>query len=338
MSPTVSPQPLLDMQDVARAFGVGRSLADYVRMRKAVEVRAVDGVSLQVARGTTLSIVGESGCGKSTIARMIAGLYPPTAGSISYVGEDLQRMRGQAANRRKIQMIFQDSMASLNARWRIEDIIAEPIRVFGLATGRAATRARVMELLEMVGLPEAVARRYPRELSGGQRQRVCIARALSSHPELLICDEPTSALDVSVQAQIVNLLMRLQREHGLTYVFISHNLAVVRQVSDRVGVMYLGRIVEEGPSEAVFDTPRHPYTQALLAAAPSIHPNHRSHGHIAGEVPSPLDPPGGCAFHPRCPLANARCKAERPTLLLDDTHLVACHAVAERRTEVLQEA
>jgi peptide/nickel transport system ATP-binding protein len=249
-------------------------------------------------------------------------------------GRDLAEARSDATQRRRMQMIFQDPYASLNPRWRVRDIIAEPIRAFGLLSDRGQVEARVGELLSQVGLSPLDGQKFPHEFSGGQRQRISIARALSSNPEFLVCDEPTSALDVSVQAQILNLMKDLQAQLGLTYLFISHNLAVVRQVSDRVGVMYLGRLVEVAPAETLFTTPRHPYTRALMEAIPDLEMTGRQRIPVGGEVPSPISPPSGCPFHPRCLLADDRCKAERPELMpargTAETE-VACHAVEEGR-------
>jgi peptide/nickel transport system ATP-binding protein len=294
-------------------------------------LRAVDGVSLAVPKGRTLSLVGESGCGKSTVARLAVGLYRPSAGQVMFDGRDLAEARAASDQRRRMQMIFQDPYASLNPRWRVGDIIAEPIRAFGLLPDRAAQEARVAELLTQVGLSPLDGHKFPHEFSGGQRQRISIARALSSNPEFLVCDEPTSALDVSVQAQILNLMKELQSRMGLTYLFISHNLAVVRQVSDRIGVMYLGRIAELAPAESLFRRPRHPYTRALMEAIPDLDMTGRVRIPVGGEVPSPITPPTGCAFHPRCPLAGPRCKAERPELKPAGDAMVACHAVEEGR-------
>jgi peptide/nickel transport system ATP-binding protein len=296
-------------------------------------LRAVDDVSFAIPRGTTLSLVGESGCGKSTVARLAVGLYAPSGGEMHFEGQPLSAARAQAALRRRMNMIFQDPYASLNPRWRVRDIVAEPIRAFGLAKSQAEVRERVGALLSQVNLAPADGDKFPHEFSGGQRQRISIARALSSEPEFLVCDEPTSALDVSVQAQILNLMRDLQVRLRLTYLFISHNLAVVRHVSDRLGVMYLGRIVEIGPGDAIFRTPRHPYTRMLLEAIPDIAMVGRGRTPVGGEVPSPIDPPSGCPFHPRCPLANARCSAERPGYTHTEDVLVACHAVEEGRTE-----
>jgi peptide/nickel transport system ATP-binding protein len=273
--------------------------------------------------------VGESGCGKSTVARLVVGLYAPTSGGIRFDGRPLAEVRRDPSQRRRMQMIFQDPYASLNPRWRVRDIVAEPLRAFGLVEDRAAEARRVDELLTQVGLSPKDGEKYPHEFSGGQRQRISIARALSSNPDFLVCDEPTSALDVSVQAQILNLMKRLQRDLGLTYLFISHNLAVVRQMSDMVGVMYLGRLVEIAPAETLFSAPRHPYTRALLEAIPDLAMTGRQRIPVGGEVPSPITPPSGCAFHPRCPIAMPRCRAERPLPHVAEHGLVACHAVEE---------
>ena len=300
-------------------------------------VQAVDGVDIRIAKGETFSLVGESGCGKSTVARLVVGLYPPTAGSIEFDGNDMTARRSrtnQAALRRRMQMIFQDPFASLNPRWRVFDIIAEPIRAFGLASSAAELEKRVGELLRQVRLTPADGRKYPHEFSGGQRQRISIARALASQPEFLVCDEPTSALDVSVQAQILNLMMDLQRRLTLTYLFISHNLAVVYHISTRVGVMYLGRLVEQAPTETLFKRPKHPYTRMLLDTIPDLDMTGRQRAPVAGEVPSPINPPTGCAFHPRCPFANERCKRERPKSLPSEGGEVACHAIEEKRLPI----
>jgi peptide/nickel transport system ATP-binding protein len=302
--------------------------------RPRLTLRAVDGVSFSIARGETFSLVGESGCGKSTVARLIVGLYTPTRGIIRFDGTDLTALRSRRALapfRRRLQMIFQDPYASLNPRWRVRDIVAEPLRAFGLAPDGRAVARRVVELLEQVGLAEADGEKYPHEFSGGQRQRIAIARALSSQPEFLVCDEPTSALDVSVQAQILNLMKDLQRRLGLTYLFISHNLAVVHHISDRVGVMYLGRLCEVADRRTLFGRPRHPYTRLLLDTIPDLEMTGRERRPVGGEVPNPVDPPPGCAFHPRCPFAEARCTQEVPALRQAGAALVACHAVEEGR-------
>jgi peptide/nickel transport system ATP-binding protein len=312
--------------DVSRPW-LQRVLAGEPRRR----LRAVDDVSFSIQAGTTFALVGESGCGKSTIARLSVGLYRPSAGEISFEGQALSAARAQPALRRKMNMIFQDPYASLNPRWLVRDIVAEPIRVFGLATRPNEVNARVGSLLAQVGLTVRDAEKYPHEFSGGQRQRISIARALASEPAFLVCDEPTSALDVSVQAQVLNLMRDLQARLGLTYLFISHNLAVVRHMADRLGVMYLGRIVEEGPAEAVFARPLHPYTRLLLDAVPDLAQVGRARTPVGGEMANPIDPPTGCAFHPRCPLANDRCRVERPEVAAVGAVKVACHAVAEGR-------
>ena len=332
----VQAKALVEVEDLARDFDVSKPwLFRVLQGERRRILKAVAGVSFDIPKGTTLSLVGESGCGKTTVARLVVGLYPPSRGRIRFDGVDMASLTSRAAAtpvRRRIQMIFQDPYASLNPRWRVRDIIAEPIRAFGLIRDRAEIEARVGELLTQVKLSPKDGEKYPHEFSGGQRQRISIARALSSTPEFLVCDEPTSALDVSVQAQILNLMKDLQRELGLTYLFISHNLAVVRHMSDRIGVMYLGRIVELAPGETLFARPRHPYTRMLLDAIPDLEMTGRARTPVGGEVPSPIDPPPGCAFHPRCPLANARCKAEVPALRMVADAKVACHAVEEGRT------
>jgi peptide/nickel transport system ATP-binding protein len=323
---------MLQAQDVARHFDVSRPFIQRALAREGRRtLRAVDGVSFDIPKGTTLSLVGESGCGKSTIARLVVGLYRATRGRVLFDGQDLSLARADRRQRSRMQMIFQDPYASLNPRWRVADIIAEPIRAFGLIEGKQAQLARVGELLTQVGLSPLDGRKYPHEFSGGQRQRISIARALSSNPEFLVCDEPTSALDVSVQAQILNLMKELQSRLGLTYLFISHNLAVVRQVSDRIGVMYLGKLVELAPAETLFVAPRHPYTRALMEAIPDLDMTGRTRIPVGGEVPSPINPPTGCAFHPRCPLANDRCKTQAPVMRPAGDAQVACHAVEEGR-------
>jgi len=297
-------------------------------------LRAVDGVSFAIPRGRTFSLVGESGCGKSTVARLVVGLYQPTRGTIEFDGVDMTRLRTRAEMaplRRRMQMIFQDPYASLNPRWRVLDIIAEPLRVHRLLDDGRAVARRVGELLEQVRLSARDGDKFPHEFSGGQRQRISVARALASNPEFLVCDEPTSALDVSVQAQILNLMRDLQRELGLSYLFISHDLAVVYHISDYLGVMYLGRLVEWGPARAVFRNPQHPYTRMLLDAIPDLEMSGRRRIPVAGEVPSPISPPAGCHFHPRCPFANERCRREPPQPVAAGASQVRCHAVAEGR-------
>jgi len=324
---------LVQLLDVGRDFDVSRPWLNRVLEGAPRQLlRAVDGVSFEVNRGETLALVGESGCGKSTVARLIVGLYALSRGRIEFDGLDLAAPGTDAAAlRRRMQMIFQDPYASLNPRWRVRDIVAEPIRVLRLAATPQAERERVTELLRQVGLAGDDGEKYPHEFSGGQRQRISIARALSGNPEFLACDEPTSALDVSVQAQILNLMSELQERLGLTYLFISHNLAVVSHIADRVGVMYLGRVVELAEAERLFAAPRHPYTRMLMDAIPDLEMSGKSRTPVAGEVPNPLAPPAGCAFHPRCPHANARCRAERPVLAGPATAAVACHAVEDGR-------
>jgi peptide/nickel transport system ATP-binding protein len=328
-------KPLLALQDVGRDFDVSRPWLNRVLERVPRQLlRAVDGVSFEIRRGETLALVGESGCGKSTVARVIVGLHPPSRGRIEFDGVALAapgREEDVLRARRRMQMIFQDPYASLNPRWRVQRIVAEPLRAQG-GHGRDATHKRVAELLQQGGLAPEDGSKYPHEFSGGQRQRICIARALAAHPEFLVCDEPTSALDVSVQAQILNLMKALQERLGLTYLFISHNLAVVAFIANRVGVMYLGRVVELADAKALFAQPRHPYTRMLLDALPDLDMSGRPRTPVAGEVPNPLDPPHGCAFHPRCPHANERCRMARPALRAwHGGAPVACHAVEEAR-------
>jgi len=326
---------LLRVEGVGRDFDVSRPWLNRVLEGAPRQLlHAVDGVSFGVRKGETLALVGESGCGKSTLARLIVGLYAPSRGRILFDGVEISDPAAQADAarvRRRMQMIFQDPFASLNPRWRVRDIVAEPVRVLGLASGAADVAARVAELLRQVGLSPDDGDKYPHEFSGGQRQRISIARALSGRPEFLVCDEPTSALDVSVQAQILNLMSDLQARLGLTYLFISHNLAVVSHVADRIGVMYLGRLVEIADAQELFARPRHPYTRMLLDAVPDLEMSGRQRTPVAGEVPNPLSPPTGCTFHPRCPHANERCKAEKPELVWRGETASACHAVEESR-------
>jgi peptide/nickel transport system ATP-binding protein len=332
---------LVEVEGLAKSFDVSLPWLNRVAERKPRQfVHAVDDVGFAIARGRTLALVGESGCGKSTVARLLVGLYAPTRGRVVFDGVDTGASQRSPAIRRRMQMIFQDPYASLNPRWKVRDIVAEPLREHGFAGEPHSARQRdqkrriadrVGELLASVGLASADADKFPHQFSGGQRQRISIARALATEPEFLVCDEPTSALDVSVQAQVLNIMKELQARRGLTYLFISHNLAVVRHVSDEVGVMYLGRIVEIADKALLFARPRHPYTRMLLDAIPDVHMSGRSRTPVQGEVPNPLQPPSGCTFHPRCPHANARCKAERPALLAIDGVRVACHAVEERR-------
>ena len=323
---------LLRVENAGRDFDVSRPWLNRVLAGEPRRTLcAVDGVSFSIRRGETLGLVGESGCGKSTVARMIVGLHPPSRGRIVFDGADLADP-ASAPQRRRMQMIFQDPYASLNPRWRVRAIVAEPILAQGLIGNRAALAARVAELLTQVGLAPEDGGKYPHEFSGGQRQRISIARALSSNPEFLVCDEPTSALDVSVQAQILNLMKDLQERLGLTYLFISHNLAVVAHIATRVGVMYLGRLVEIADAAQLFERPRHPYTRMLVDAIPDLQMTGKARIPVAGEVPNPLAPPAGCAFHPRCPHADQRCLSERPELhMLSSDRAAACHAVAEGR-------
>ena len=331
-------EPLLSMRGVKKHFDISPPFLNRVLERKPIQhLRAVDGLDLDIPRGTTFSLVGESGCGKSTVAKLVVGLYKVTEGRISFEGIDVTDMPAgkPLALRQRMQMIFQDPYASLNPRWRVRDIIAEPLRSFGLRTSRSEESHEVGQLLDLVGLNVRDGDKFPHEFSGGQRQRISIARAIASKPDFLVCDEPTSALDVSVQAQILNLMKALQEEFGLTYLFISHDLAVVNFMSEWIGVMYLGRLVEVGLARNVFASPQHPYTQLLLETIPDITMTRREREPVAGEVPNPINPPPGCTFHPRCPYANDRCRSELPVLATAaSTVKVACHAVHEGRLPV----
>jgi peptide/nickel transport system ATP-binding protein len=330
-------EPLIQANDLAMTFDVSPPWLNRVLEGKPrLLLHAVDGVSFTIERGKTLALVGESGCGKSTVARLLVGLYQPTRGHFSFGGQDVHAVLKSPQGhhlRRHIQMIFQDPYASLNPRWTVEDIVGEPLQEHGMIADPNARRDRVAELLRSVGLNALDMAKFPHQFSGGQRQRISIARALGTEPEFLVCDEPTSALDVSVQAQVLNIMKDLQRERGLTYLFISHNLAVVRHVSDQVGVMYLGRLVELANKQTLFDRPRHPYTRMLLDAIPKMRNTGQARTPVSGEVPNPLEPPAGCDFHPRCPHANARCKTERPQMVEHQLTRVACHAVEEGRIE-----
>jgi peptide/nickel transport system ATP-binding protein len=312
--------PLVSVRNLGRSFDASApALQRLLTGAPRRTVRAVDDISFAVAQGTTFAIVGESGCGKSTVTRLVAGLDTPSQGEV--------QLLGRMGNPVRIQMVFQDPVGSLNARWRIGRSIAEPMPA---ALPPADRRARVAELLETVGLTPSDAARYPHEFSGGQRQRIAIARALAGEADLLLLDEPTSALDVSVQAQVLNLLKDLQDRLGLTYLFISHNLAVVRFMADRLGIMYLGRLVEEGPAETLFDAPAHPYTRQLMATVPNVDAPQRDREPVAFEVPSPLSLPSGCTYHPRCPLATDLCRRERPALRdRPNGTRIACHAVTD---------
>jgi oligopeptide/dipeptide ABC transporter ATP-binding protein len=325
----MSATPLLELRDLKTHFPVRGG----VLLRATGSNRAVDGVSLELHRGETLGLVGESGCGKSTLGKTIVRLLEPTSGEVRFEGRDLAGLSQRQLKplRRELQMVFQDPAESLNSRHTVGNLIEEPMVIHRTA-GPRERRARVLELLDRVGLPAAAAEKFPFEFSGGQRQRISIARAIALGPKLLVCDEPVSALDVSIQSQILNLLLELQESLGLAYLFVAHDLAVVRHVSDTIAVMYLGRIMEYAPADALMDRPRHPYTQALIAAIPIPDPaRRRARTPLEGDVPSPIDPPSGCPFHTRCPHAEARCRSERPELrdleavVNGRPHQVACH-------------
>ncbi len=325
---------LLKVEGLTRYFDVSKPWLNRVIEREDRQfLTAAADVNFEIQRGETFALVGESGSGKSTIAKMIVGLLEPSAGKITFDGNEMDFASGRAmrALRRRFQMIFQDPFASLNPRWRVGDIIAEPIRTFGLVTSGAEIRREVGRLLEVVGLGAADAAKFPHEFSGGQRQRIAIARALSSKPEFIVCDEPTSALDVSVQAQILNLMRDLQDEFGLTYLFISHDLSVVRHMANRIGVLYLGRLAEVADGKRLFTHPRHPYSRMLLDAVPDLEMSGRRRKQVEGEIPNPIDPPPGCTFHPRCPLVADRCRREIPAPVPAGDSTAACFAVEEGR-------
>ena len=323
----MNPKHFIDVRNLRREFDVSKPWLNRMLEGGHLEfLKAVDGVSFDIAKGETFALVGESGSGKTTVARMVVGLLPPTSGEVVIDGISMSataQAQSRQRLRRRIQMIFQDPFASLNPRFRVDAIVAEPIRAFDLIQGERDIRARVGELLTLVGLHADDGLKFPHQFSGGQRQRVAIARALASEAEFIVCDEPTSALDVSVQAQILNLMRDLQEKFGLTYLFISHNLAVVRHMASRIGVMYLGRMVEIAPARDLFDHPRMPYTRMLLGSVPDLAMSGRQRIPVKGEIPNPIDPPPGCAFNPRCPLAFDLCRREAPALIDG----VACHAV-----------
>ncbi len=340
MNPTeTASEPLLDVRDLEVHFPIRRGI---VLDRTVGHVYAVDGVSLEIRRGETYGLVGESGCGKTTLGRAILRLVDPTSGTVTFDGVDVAQLHGERLRvaRRRFQMVFQDPMSSLDPRQSVESMLQEGRKAHGLSRGPAEDGARLRQLVDSVGLPATALRRYPHEFSGGQRQRIGIARALSVEPDLIVADEPVSALDVSVQAQVLNLLGRLQAEFGLTYLVIAHDLAVVRHVSDRVGVMYLGGIVEEAPSQALYDDPQHPYTRALMSAVPVPDPeleDRRERILLTGDLPSPAAPPSGCRFHTRCPWRQPqRCDDERPELRVvpgaPAGHRVACHWAEDIRS------
>ncbi len=325
-------EPIIELRGVSKRFSKTLDFAGRIAQRLGARLRdevvhAVDGVDLTIRKGEVVGLVGESGCGKSTLGRMVAGIMPPSDGTILWRGRDLRSLNAAEARNAKLrtQMIFQDPYASLNPRLKVQEIVGEAPQFHGMAK-RGEIETYVDEQLRRAGLDPALKRRYPHQFSGGQRQRIGIARALAVQPEFLVCDEAVAALDVSIQAQILNLFMKLRRELDLTYLFISHDLGVVEHLSDRVVIMYLGRVVEEAPAEEVFRHPNHPYTKALLAEVPRIEARKRAFAGVKGEIPSPLNPPSGCHFHPRCPFAFDRCRIERPALKqIAPGHRSACH-------------
>ena len=333
--PATSGDVLLSLHDVKKYFPIHKGI---VLKKEVAKVHAVDGVSLELRRGETLGLVGETGCGKSTLARVIMGLHPATAGKIVFEGQDITNLPRTEMRRyrREMQMVFQDPYGSLNPKRRVGSIIGDPFAIHGIAEG-ADRKRRVQELMEVVGLNPEHYNRFPSEFSGGQRQRIGVARALALRPKLIVCDEPVSALDVSIQAQIINLLDDLQREFNLTYIFIAHDLSVVRHVSDRVAVMYLGKVAELGEKGRLYERPRHPYTSALMSAVPVADPDEadrRERVVLLGDVPSPINPPSGCRFHPRCPKAQEKCVTDVPELIprLGDPpgEVAACHFPVEQ--------
>jgi peptide/nickel transport system ATP-binding protein len=334
-APAGTKNALVEVRNLGRIFDVSKPWLNRVteRLPRRLLTAAAE-VTFSIDKRETFALVGESGSGKSTVAKMVVGLIAPTTGEVIIDGVSMSNPKHDADRRRlrrRIQMVFQDPYASLNPRWRALDIVAEPIRAFGIAQSDADTATQVGDLLKLVGLDPADGAKYPHEFSGGQRQRIAIARALACNPEFIVCDEPTSALDVSVQAQILNLMRDLQDRLGLTYLFISHNLAVVRHMANRIGVMYLGRLVEVAPAREMFRAPKHPYTRMLLDAVPDLDLTGRKRKPVEGEVPNPIDPPPGCPFHPRCPFANERCRTELPLPIQAGAATVRCHAVEEGR-------
>ncbi|NLV92340.1 MAG: dipeptide ABC transporter ATP-binding protein [Firmicutes bacterium] len=333
----VNGETLLEVKDLVKHFPITKGV---IFSRQVGAVKAVDGVTFDIKAGETLGLVGESGCGKSTTGRLILRLIEPTSGEVRFQGKDVLSLGREElrAMRRDMQIIFQDPYASLNPRMTVGDIVGEPLMVHGIARG-AERDKRVQELLEVVGLASYHAKRYPHEFSGGQRQRIGIARALAVNPKLIICDEPVSALDVSIQAQVINLMQDLQEEFGLTYLFIAHDLSVVKHISDRVAVMYLGRIVELTDKKSLYDNPLHPYSQALLSAIPIADPQaKRERILLEGDVPSPINPPPGCSFHTRCPYAMDICKVKEPVFKdYGDGHWAACHLVEQQLSKAAEE-
>lgn len=332
----MSKKVLLDVRNLSKIFPVRKGMLK----RKVGEVRAVDGISFQILEGETFGLVGESGCGKSTTGRMILRLIDNTSGEICFEGKSIQGVSGKELHelRQKMQMVFQDPYASLNPKMTVEQIISEPYEIYQIGT-KEERRKWVENLLNDVGLSDYHMNRFPHEFSGGQRQRIGIARALALHPKLVVCDEPVSALDVSVRAQVLKIMQELQRKYQLSYLFISHDLSVVKHISDRIGVMYLGRLMEVGPKKQLFQNPLHPYTQALLSAIPIPNPDRpRSQIPLEGDVPSPLAPPSGCVFHPRCRFCTERCKQEVPQFReLENGHWSACHLAEQFLNDISEE-